>query len=364
MTELQSVKQFPCAVCGADVVWDPAAAAQRCGNCGATVSPPPPSTTVRELDFLTWARTAVGEDDLQEVLVVSCSDCGGETTFGENVTAGSCAFCGSPIAAQAVSRKRIKPAALLPFRITRAEALERFKAWLGSLWFAPNALKRLAVAEAQRLRGVYLPFWTYDAQATTSYTGERGDDYTVNETYTTQENGRTVTKTRSVTHTRWSSASGTVENSFDDVLICGSGSVPTGIVRKLEPWDLEALVPYADEYLAGFESESYRLDLAGGFEAAQEIMRGVIDQTIRRDIGGDHQRVTSANTSYTDVRFKHLLLPLWLCAYRFRARVYRFAVNARTGEVQGERPWSWIKIALLVLVVAAVAATIIYIQQQ
>ena len=359
-----NIKQFPCAVCGADVVWDPGLGAQRCANCGATVAPPRPAAVVREQDFATWARTAVGEQDLHEVLVVRCGDCGGETTFRENVAAGLCAFCASPIAAHGVSRKLIKPAALLPFRITRTQALERFGSWIRSRWLAPNALKRLAVAESQHLRGVYIPFWTYDAATTTAYTGERGDDYTVSETFTAVENGRTVTKTRMVTKTRWSFASGSVENTFDDVLVCASGSVPEGIVRKLEPWDMESLVPYEDAYLAGFESESYRLDLTGGLEAAKEIMRGAIHQTICADIGGDHQRVSSADTSYRDISFKHLLLPLWLCVYRFQDRVFRFVVNARTGEVQGEHPWSWVKITLLVLVVAAVAATIAYIQRQ
>ena len=358
------LKQFPCAVCGADIVWDPALSAQRCANCGATAAVQRPTTAVREQEFAAWARTAAGEQELQEVLVVRCADCGGETTFGENVVAGQCAFCASPIAAHGVSRKVIKPAALLPFRITRAQALERFAAWIGSRWFAPSALKKLAVAESQRLRGVYIPFWTYDAATTTVYTGERGVDYTVSETYTTQENGRTVVKTRTVTKTRWSSASGTVENRFDDVLVCASGSVPESIVRKLEPWDMESLVPYEDSYVAGFESESYRLDLAGGLEAAKEIMRGEIHQTICADIGGDHQRVSSAESEYRDITFKHLLLPLWLCVYRFRDRVFRFVVNARTGEVQGERPWSWVKITLLVLFVGAVAAAIAYIQRQ
>ena len=361
---MPEAKQFPCAVCGADVVWDPELGAQRCANCGATAAAPTPRSVVRERDFASWARSAVREDQLQEVLVVRCADCGGETTFRENVVAGRCAFCASPIAAQAVSRKLIKPAALLPFRIGREQALERFGNWIRSRWFAPNALKRLAVADFGQLRGVYIPFWTYDAATTTAYTGERGDDYQTTETYTTQENGRTVTRTRIVTRTRWSHASGTVENSFDDVLVCASGSIPQPIVRRLEPWDLEAVVPYADEYLAGFESESYQVDLAAGLEAAKEIMRGEIHRTICADIGGDHQRVTSADTAYRDISFKHLLLPLWLCVYRFRDRVFRFVVNARTGEVQGERPWSWIKITLLVLLVAAAVLAIVYIQRR
>ena len=53
-----------------------------------------------------------------------------------------------------------------------------------------------------------------------------------------------------------------------------------------------------------------------------------------------------------------MLLPLWICSYRYKRKIYRFLVNARTGEVQGQRPWSWVKITLTALVVAAVAAGI------
>jgi hypothetical protein len=198
----------------------------------------------------------------------------------------------------------------------------------------------MAKPDAQRLRGVYLPFWTYDADTTTDYTGERGDDYTTTESYTAVENGQTVTRTRTVVHTRWSGASGRVSNHFDDVLVPAGGAMPRPIVDRLEPWDLAALVPFADEYLASFESESYRIDLVSGFGLAKEVMQPVIDAAIRADIGGDHQRISQESTDYRDVTFKHLLLPMWVCSYRFRDRVYRFVVNARTGEVQGERPWS------------------------
>ncbi len=351
------VKQFPCAQCGADVRWDPGAGAQKCTNCGATVVPPVAVDAVHELDFEAW-RQGAGQDQLVEQLVVHCAGCGGETTLGENVTASHCAFCGAAIAAQGKSRKQIKPASLLPFRITKEKAFELFASWVKSRWFAPNALGKLAQAERQRLRGVYLPFWTYDAATTTVYVGQRGDDYTEMESYTEEENGQTVTRTRTVVRTMWRGVSGTVENRFDDVLVPASGAVPTAIVTNLAPWDLEDLVPYADEYLAGFESESYRVDLEDGFTAAKEIIAGQIQETIRRDIGGDHQTIASAQSEYRDVTFKHILLPMWICSYRFRDKVFRFVVNARTGEVQGERPYSWIKITLLGLLVAAVVAGI------
>jgi len=88
-------------------------------------------------------------------------------------------------------------------------------------------------------------------------------------------------------------------------------------------------------------------------------MDGEIRSTVRRDIGGDHQRVHSVRTQYSNVTFKHILLPIWLSAYRYRDKAYRFLINARTGEVQGERPWSWVKITAAVLVTIGIIAGIV-----
>jgi hypothetical protein len=162
-------------------------------------------------------------------------------------------------------------------------------------------------------------------------------------------NGRSVSRTRRVRHTRWSPASGTVRNSFDDILILASKSLPGKYAEHLTPWDLTNLVPYADEYLSGFRAESYQISLAEGFEAAKAMMEAAIQNSIRQDIGGDEQRVHSAQTRYGSITFKHILLPIWLSAYRFRDKVYRVLINARTGEVQGDRPFSPWKIAGAVL---------------
>ena len=158
--------------------------------------------------------------------------------------------------------------------------------------------------------------------------------------------------------------SGHVSNQFDDVLVMASRTLPRKHLDRLEPWDLPALVPYGDEYLSGFVAESYQLGLADGFEVAKGIMEGTIRRTVEQDIGGDHQRIGSMNTEYDDVTFKHLLLPVWISAYRFQEKPYRFLVNARTGEVQGERPYSWVKIALLVISLIAVILIIILLTQR
>ena len=276
------------------------------------------------------------------------------------MVSGTCPFCGASLVITAQCKRLIKPKSLLPFGVEQRQALDSFQKWIRSLWFAPGGIKTYAQNEG-KLTGVYVPFWTYDSRTISFYTGQRGDDYWETENYTTTENGRSVTKTRRVKHTRWTSVSGTVWENFDDVLVPGSDSLPAECLTKLEPWDLERLVPFADEYLSGFRAESYRVSLDEGFTKAKAIMDVAIRASIARDIGGDHQQIHSVRTQYDGVTFKHILLPVWLSAYRFKDKVYRFLVNARTGEVQGERPWSAWKITGTVLAILLVILVLVLI---
>ena len=251
----------------------------------------------------------------------------------------------------------IPPKALLPFRVTLKEGTEAFRRWIRGLWFAPDDLKEYAQAEG-RLAGVYVPYWTYDSDTTSFYRGSRGDDYYTSENYTARVNGRSVTRTRQVRRTRWRPASGTVWNHFDDVLVLAGNSLPRAYAERLEPWDLGNLVAYRNEYLSGFRAERYQVNLAAGYEMARQIMDTRIRDSIRRDIGGDHQRIDAVKSSYENITFKHILLPVWMSAFRYRDKVYRILINARTGELQGERPYSAWKIAGAVLAALVIIAII------
>ena len=170
-------------------------------------------------------------------------------------------------------------------------------------------------------------------------------------------------QTRQVRKTRWRSVSGRVGNQFDDVLVMASQSLPRKYMEELEPWDLQNLTPYQEEFLSGFVAESYQVDLEQGFARAGELMAPTIHATIRHDIGGDHQRIHSVDTRYFNITFKHLLLPTWISAYQYQQKVFRFLVNARTGEVQGERPYSAIKITLFVLMILAIVLLVLMLSQ-
>jgi hypothetical protein len=216
--------------------------------------------------------------------------------------------------------------------------------WVRSRWFAPNDFLKQGVQG--KFNGVYLPYWTFDSLTFNAYQGERGDNYTV--TVGTGKNRRTETRTR------WSPASGTFQRFFDDVLVVASKGLPDDHILELEPWSLQKCLPFTQQVLAGYLARTYDVELEPGFHQGKQRIDAAIDREVRSRIGGDKQRVHSIKSRYDAITFKHLLLPVWMMAYRYHNEPYQVFVNASTGEVQGDRPYSWAKIMLAVL--AAVVA--------
>jgi hypothetical protein len=351
----EKVHRFRCPGCGADLQFAPEGGNLTCPYCGREERIEPPAGAVEERSYEQYLQLHPDRmGTLAEgALEVACQTCGATVTFAPPMVAGECDFCGSPLVAQPRSADPVlAPEGVLPFRVTRDAAGASVGKWMGSLWFAPNALKRLAAHDG--LGGVYIPFWTYDAYTATRYAGERGEHYYTTEQYTERDaQGREVRRTRQVRHTRWHPAAGTVERWFDDITIPATKSLPPQRLAALEPWDLEQLTGYEPAYLSGYKAQRYQVSLAEGFDLAKKAAEPVILSDVRRDIGGDEQRVSHVATNYSAVTFKHLLLPVYVGAYRFRDKVYQVVVNGRTGEVQGERPYSFWKILFLVLFLVA-----------
>jgi predicted RNA-binding Zn-ribbon protein involved in translation (DUF1610 family) len=348
-------RQFPCEQCGAKVEFAAGTDALECPYCGNQTRIPSSNEGIEELDFLDALADHLGEDaETEEVSSVQCGSCAALVEPSPSHEAFPCPYCGTSIVAREKSQRLLKPSALLPFKIDRDRATNLFRGWIHKLWFAPNALKKLAQLDG-RLQGLYAPYWTYDADTVSTYTGQRGDNYTVTKTRTVTRDGKTVRETYQDTEIRWRSAAGRVSRDFDDMLVVGSNSLPRDLAEELEPWDLQNLTSYADEFLSGFTAERYQIDVKSGWRRAVERMEDVIRGDVRRDIGGDHQRIATLTTKHSDITFKHVLLPMWICSYKYKDKIYRFLVNARTGEVQGQRPWSWVKITLALFGAAAIA---------
>lgn len=369
------VRAFPCKSCGAKLSFAPGSKTLKCPYCAATNDIPESDDAVEELDLQDWLKQLEAAHETHQQEQVKCGNCGGEQTLPANLFATSCTFCGSPITSKSYAQRLIKPKSLVPFKVTKLQAQDKWRAWIRGLWLAPSALKKYAQSDGG-IKGVYVPYWTFDAQTYTQYAGQRGDDYT--ESYqTTNAKGERVTETR--TQTRWSNVSGNVSFFHDDVLVPGSNSFATsktlagaaeaqralqqaggrallgavGAITSqfgggLRSWNTKELVPYQDEYITGFQAEAYQVDLKTAFVQGKQQIDAKVEQLICADIGGDHQRITSVNTQYSHLTFKHILLPMWVSAYLYGGKTYRFAVNGQTGEVQGESPKSGWKIFFLV----------------
>ncbi|MFA6619057.1 MAG: hypothetical protein WCT23_08325 [Candidatus Neomarinimicrobiota bacterium] len=355
-----STDTIKCNNCGANLKFVPGDEHLKCDYCGTVNDIQVSDIEIEEYDFHKFLENKEDYNMTITEQFIKCNNCGATLTFNSHETSGKCAYCTEPLIIESAhDEKTIKPESLLPFKLNKKEALEALNKWIKKLFLAPNKLKKM-VLDLEYFKGIYIPYWSYDTDTHTNYTGRRGEYYYVTETYTTTENGKTVTKTRQVQKTRWYPASGNVNAFFDDILIPASLSISEEYAYKLEPWDLENLVPYSKEYLSGFVSERYQLELEEGFAKAQNIMKDDIREAIHRDIGGDTQQIISMNPVFDKVKFKHLLLPVYHSAFKFNDKLYQFLVNARTGEVQGERPYSKIKIAMLALLGIIIIGAIIY----
>ncbi|MDO6459399.1 hypothetical protein Q4485_01670 [Granulosicoccaceae sp. 1_MG-2023] len=351
--------RFPCAQCGGMLQYKIGTSTLQCKYCGHSNEIVNPVEPILEYDIHYALRELErAPKNAPGTTVIHCNTCAAEFSMDAYIHAGECPYCGTHVVTDTVHQRSIKPKALLPFSVTPEQARESYKKWLGSLWFAPNELKKFA-REDRSLNGVYIPYWTYDSATVTHYQGQRGDTYYVRVRYSTIENGRRVTRTRMEPRIRWTPVRGRTRRHFDDVLVGASKSLPRRIMDWLQPWDLDALVPYTEEYLAGFSSEIYQVELDEGFERAKVLMDKTIRADVARDIGGDHQRISQLQTQHSDTTFKHVLLPLWTAAFTFRNKTYRYVVNGRTGKTRGERPYSRIKIALAVIAALVVLAGIL-----
>ena len=357
MAEIEAQKKYSCPMCGGEARWDPARQALVCAYCGS-VTPAKgvdAATGAAQEHDLAAALRAVPDEERgweTETHSVRCQSCQAITVFPAGQAAGRCAFCGSTalVDYQAL-RAPIRPESLLAFKVSESQAREAVRGWYGSRWFAPNRLKHAALTDT--VRGVYLPFWTFDAQAHCPWTAEAGYYYYETETYS--ENGEE--KTRQIRRTRWEDAAGLVEHFFNDALVAASKGVPDALIRRIEPFPtVEELVPYDGSFLSGWIVEQYQIDLAEAAARAEAAMDAELRRLCAGEVPGDTQRGLEISPLYTGQTFKHVLLPVWVLSYNYFGTAYQVLINGYTGQIGGRYPKSWVKITLLVLLVLALVA--------
>lgn len=355
----QQSLQFQCPQCGGEMIFDVTAAGLKCKYCKhqMAVPVPPGAQGAREIPLREGYQRAPRGLGVATVSF-QCRECGATVSTAPNERTVTCTYCASHSVVQTQpDPNMIQPETLIPFRVAREKAVESFKSWLAGLWFRPSNLK--SMAQLEQIFGVYVPYWTFDADVHSQWEAERGWYYYETETYQEVENGETVTKTREVRHTRWEPAWGQRQDRYDDVLVCASKGLPEEMANSFATFDTTHLMPYAPGYLAGWRAESYAIELPAAWAKAQSTVENGQQNKCRGDVGGDEVRGLVVRNQYANETFKHVLLPVYVAAYRYNDKPFRFLVNGQTGEVRGDAPYSWVKITLAVLAVVAVIVALV-----
>jgi hypothetical protein len=341
--EVASARQkFHCPACGAEANWNPAKQALICPFCGlespATLQTRGAGTLIVEHDLVAALRAIPDSARGWQAAKISvrCQSCQAVSVFDTAVVGRRCDFCGSTaLVPYEEVKDPFRPESLLPLKISESQARDLIRAWYGRQWLAPNNLSAKALTDT--VKGIYLPYWTFDAKADAQWTAEAGEFYYVRE------------GNRQVQRVRWTPAAGAISHAFDDELVCASVGVNPGTLRRIEPFPTGTLVPFDPGYLAGWTVERYQIDLVAAAERSRAQMNAELRELCGQQVPGDTHRNLVVEAAFHDQTFKHILAPIWLMTYVYGAKSYQVMVNGVTGTMAGSRPWSWIKITLLVL---------------
>jgi hypothetical protein len=361
MSEAIAQKKFSCPACGAEARWDPAKKALVCPFCG-TISPaqveltPSGEEKIVEHDLATALREI--PDDQRgwnaKKISVRCQSCQAISVFDPERVAQRCEFCGSSsLVPYEEIKEAFRPESLLPMKVSETQVRDSIRRWYRTRWFAPNKLKTSALTDT--VKGLYIPYWTFDAQVHADWTAESGYHYYETETYR-DANGKT--HLRQVQKTRWVPSSGSLDHFFDDELVPASRGVQADLLRQVEPFPTKELAPYQPGFLSGWIVERYQIDLIAAAQTARAGMDAELERLCGAEVPGNTYRNLQVDSDYSGQTFKHILTPIWLLTYNYGARAFQVVVNGYTGTIAGRYPKSWIKITLAVLA-AAIAIGII-----
>ena len=353
----QSIVKLSCPTCSSQLTYSADKQKIACGHCGFERDYDKANDLIKE-QSLALAESLKTKYVPKESgkKVIDCQGCGSKLMIDETEVSVRCNFCGSEkVNEKAYDQNIIQPQAIVPFKIGKKQAVDKFKEWINKGWFHPNKLKKLAALGD--LHGIYVPFWTYDSQTYTEWSGEAG--YYYYETQQVYENGQYVSK--EVRKTRWEWRNGCFNEFFDDVLIVASKGLPEKIISNIYTYRLEELSNHNPELMVGWEAEIYSLDVKEGYSKAEAIMTDSLRERARREIGGDTQRNLTIDADFYEQSFKHIILPVWLCTYQYNGKPYQFAVNGQTGKIKGQKPISAIKIVLLVIFILALIIALVMI---
>jgi hypothetical protein len=247
-----------------------------------------------------------------------------------------CPFCGSTDLTSTPDAKAIAPTGVVPFRITREQAAAAMRNWLGQGYWRPGDLSEQALVV--KMTPVYVPYWVFDAQTHTFWTAD-------------------TDQTPPGARSQWYPVSGQRDGQQGGLLIGASAALTPQETSDLRPFDLSAAVSPDEVDLNNAIYEQFSVPRKYARPQARRALESLELRDAVPDVPGGSRNL-KVNTRFTDLMSQPVLLPVWIMAYRYRERVFRFLVNGQTGRSTGQAPVSWQKISLAVVI--AVLAILLF----
>ncbi|MCL9806790.1 hypothetical protein NAT51_14745 [Flavobacterium amniphilum] len=353
---MQNFLEYPCPNCSAELNFDPIVKDLKCNHCNSVIPIEKKLETIKEKDISGFLSTLVNPRKDIEIILYACSKCGKENEIKENTPSFECINCGNNVVnSTAFQLQPINPSGLIPFSISKNEIQALFQNWVNKGFWTSDDFRKISVLD--NLRGIYVPFWTFDAQTETQWSGQAGEYYYKTETYTDSEGN---SKEEKVQHTRWHYRSGHYSKFFNDILICGSDEISHSEVSKIFPFNLDELVPFDYKYLTGWESDTYSPEI----KKCYDLSKSIINEKIYRECGNlckiDTYTDLSLVTAFENESYKHILLPVWICTYVYKNKKYNFSINGQNGKIDGNKPISSTKVGLVILLVVVLLVAILF----
>lgn len=286
-----------CTGCGSNIYFDEKCQKLICRNCGSFFDP-----TTKELEYQLEVKDKGEADAFDSRVEFTCDSCGAVVITDDTTASTICAFCGSPALVKGRLRNEFKPDVIIPFKIGRKEAEKAFKNWASDYKKTP---KNFSSGAVKKMQGVYVPFWLIDGNCCLAYK----HDYVETREYDF--------KLRNVP--------------FD-----GSHSIPDGLMRAIEPFDYDDLVPYHDGYLHGYFAKRYDESIVDITDKVYGRLHNYLDSVYSKMTENDSNEFRNVEYSYIrDLSQQYALLPVWFINYEYDGTNYQYAINGQTGEVQG-----------------------------
>lgn len=333
---------YTCPKCGANTKFKVSAGGIVCEHCGYSSNPDSVMVGTKADEYEFTLDTLQSEKGLgANRQTMNCEQCGAVISIPAKSITATCPFCASHRVSRRESfENELQPKFLIPFKLQLEEIQKLATNWLGKGWFHPEELTQRA--RIAQFTGIYLPFWTFDANIISRWKAEVG--YERQESY--YDAGSKSWKTRTRIDWRWED--GHIDVRFDDLLVNGSAKISKIILERIKNFDMSALQEYNPDFLAGWNAQQYDINLAEAWEEGKSIMREAAKKACYQDISSTHVRNFSTVADLSDEVWRYILLPIYISAYQFNGETFQIMVNGQNGTIAGQKPVAWWKVWLAI----------------